>query len=56
MGILLEAVKNRKKISQKAPLEIKKEIVLEELRAMNVTTSRAGQPIEALGYEELKEE
>ncbi|MBO0962369.1 hypothetical protein J1P26_21940 [Neobacillus sp. MM2021_6] len=56
MGILLEAVKHRKKVRQKAPLEVKREIVLDELRAMNVTTSRCGKAIESLDYEALKEE
>lgn len=56
MGILLEAVKNRKKIKRMAPLEAKREIVLDELRAMNVTVSRAGKDIETLDYAELKEE
>ncbi|MDF2790456.1 MAG: hypothetical protein K0S80_3557 [Neobacillus sp.] len=56
MGILLTAVKHRRKIRQKAPVEVKREIVLEELRAMNVSTSRSGKPIDTLGYEDLKEE
>jgi hypothetical protein len=56
LGILLEAVKHRKKIRKSAPIEAKREIVLEELRAMNVTTARSGKPLESLNYEDLKEE
>jgi hypothetical protein len=56
MGLLLEAVKHRKKIKRSAPLEVKRQIVLDELKNMNVTLSRSGQPIDNLNYEELKEE
>lgn len=56
MGILLEAVKNRKKIQRVAPLEAKRQIVLDELKAMKVSVSRAGVPVEQLEYDELKEE
>ncbi len=56
MGILLEAVNSRKRVSRKTPLELKIEYVLSELKAMNVTVSRSGKPIEQLSYEALKEE
>jgi hypothetical protein len=56
MGILLEAIKRRKKIKRMAPLEKKREIVLDELRAMNVHILRSGKAIEDLDYDELKEE
>jgi hypothetical protein len=56
MGLLLEVVKNRKKIKRSTPLEIKRQIVIDDLKIMNVTVSRSGRAIENLDYEELKEE
>jgi hypothetical protein len=56
MGILLESVKHRKKINCRGPLEIKRQIVLDEIKALNVTVSRSGKPLESLDYDQLKEE
>ena len=56
MGVLLNATIQRKKIKRTAPLEKKREIVMDELKALNVTVSRSGKSLEELNYEELKEE
>jgi hypothetical protein len=56
MGLLLEVVKNRKKKKRSTPLEVKRQIVIDDLKTMNVTVSRSGRLIENLDYEELKEE
>jgi hypothetical protein len=56
MGILLESVKHRKKISSKAPIAVKRQIVLDELKAMNISVARSGAPLETLDYDRLKEE
>lgn len=56
MGLLMDSVKNLKKMNQCTPKEVKRQIVIDELRALHVNFSRSGVPIDQLGYEELKEE
>ena len=56
MAILLKSVNQRKMIGRNAPLEKKREIVMDELKALNVTVARSGKSLEELNYEELKEE
>jgi hypothetical protein len=56
MGLLMDSVKNLKKMNKCTPKEVKRQIVIDELRALHVNFSRSGVPIDQLGYEELKEE
>jgi hypothetical protein len=56
MGILREAAKLKPRFKRSSPAEVKRQIVLDELKAMNISVSRAGLPIEQLSYDDLKEE
>ncbi|MBM4762736.1 hypothetical protein [Bacillus sp. B15-48] len=56
MGILRDAMKLKPRVKRSSPAAIKRQIVLDELIAMNVTVTREGELIEELSYERLKEE
>lgn len=56
MSLLMGSVKNLKKMNQCTPERLKQQFILDELRALNVTVSRSGVPIDQLNYDELKEE
>jgi len=56
MGILHKSTQLKPRVRRSSPAELKRQIIIEDLRELNVTVSREGVPIEELSYDRLKEE
>jgi len=56
MGILHKSTQLKPRVRRSSPAEIKRQIIIEDLRQLNVNVSREGVPIEDLSYDRLKEE
>jgi hypothetical protein len=56
MGILNEAAKLKPRVRRSAPAEIKRQVFLDDLKAMNILVSRSGRPLEELSTNQLRDE